>query len=980
MLLASLAFVPAGARLALAQETGADSITPLLPRVDVGFQGGTERNILQTRAWVPLSQASDRVVYGDLRFSGDDDNNREQNLGVGYRQMRGDVVYGGHVWADRRTTDRGSTFYQTTLGAEAMGRNLEGRANVYIPLSKGKKYLTAPTGPATPYLAGTGVYVNTAGVVIEEPQMGIDLELGARLPFLENTVDSTRVYGGVYHFDSGKTENVSGWRTRLLLDVAPWLQVGGRYQHDGARGSQGFLEATFRFGGKSSFRSQGLRARLDESAERDIDIVTSSAVVDSGIATPVVNAATGTQQRILHLDNMAAPGGDGSSERPFNTLAAAQAAIQDNDILYIRQGTQSTNGQNTGLTINKNGVSVIGSGSALVLDGAKLGTANGLLPSSLVLIPAGAPPSITNTGGTGIAVNGDNISIKGLIVDDPSGVGITATNRTGLTVEDVTVFSAGSQGLRADYTAPGDYSLNINRSVFHANNGSAIFVNNTAGTVSATIENNLIRQNTFSGVYTFNDGASTRMTATIRNNNSYANQRGFYSLTQNNANATIAITGNSATTNTMEGYFFESFSSGTRVNVTADQNISSSNLDRGNLVWAKTGSRIDYTSSNGINNNNGSNGLWIEANGNNSFVSGNITDSEYNRNGSKNAQSGIVAISAGGNGPSHIINIERSNISSNGGAGFSSSNGGTNTSVSVTLKNNTLNHNVSNGISISAGATAISTNVLLDGNTTSLNAATGTLISINGAGVSAPSVTVKNHLSERNASAGFGVSAVAGGSINTVHIDGLTSRNNTGQGFSVQADQVGGFIGTAQLDNITSDSNGDRGGLIIASNSGNINNVSMRNYIATNNVSQGLAVFIGNTTGNGSISTSTFDRLNISGSGQNGLYFQGSNSGSLNASLTNSTITGNTLRGVFVDDDTTGTFTVDMGGGAFNGGGRNRLFNNVGEDLRVDLDGGNLFARGNWWGQAGGPLGPDFVLEGGATLDSSNPLAADPGL
>lgn len=184
-----------------------------------------------------------------------------------------------------------------------------------------------------PYLAGSGIYYDTGGrtvtTMIEEPQPGFDLELGARIPVFEEHVDAVRVYGGGYHFIGDKTEDVSGWRARVAADITPAFSIGGRFQRDDERGSQGFLEATLRFPfeAKRSFREEGLRARLDESPERDVDIVTGAKVTRADVApqtqVAVLTAATGDAQRMLHIDNTAAAGGDGSKDHPFSTLKAA---------------------------------------------------------------------------------------------------------------------------------------------------------------------------------------------------------------------------------------------------------------------------------------------------------------------------------------------------------------------------------------------------------------------------------------------------------------------------------------------------------------------------------------------------------------------------------------------------------------------------------------------------------------------------------
>src|SRR5690606_20393387 len=192
------------------------------------------------------------------------------------------------------------------------------------------------------------------------------------------------------------TENVTGWRTRVASDITEDVQLGARLQRDDERGSQGFLEATIRFpfGNKQSYKRHGLYARLDESPERDIDIVTAAAqpaVSGPAQTLPVLNASSGTAQRVLYVDNTAAGGGTGGKDDPFNSLAAAQAALAANDVVYVARGDGTTTNMDAGFAINRSGVSLIGEGSAFVYDGGKFTTGSTDFPG-LILKAAGLAP------------------------------------------------------------------------------------------------------------------------------------------------------------------------------------------------------------------------------------------------------------------------------------------------------------------------------------------------------------------------------------------------------------------------------------------------------------------------------------------------------------------------------------------------------------------------------------------------------------
>ena len=473
---------------ALAQEA------PLQARGEMNWRLGSERSILMSEFWVPIAQAQDSVLYGDLRLMGDDRDNREGNIGLGYRRILpgGKALAGGHLWFDRRLTDRGSMFHQITGGAELLSEDFDLRANGYLPLSGKKEYTVTTVNPQGPALAGTGLFVDTNGRLLEEPQYGLDLELGWRVPYLEGFTDSVRLYGGGYHFDGDHTENVTGWRARFAADITPDIQVGARFQRDAARGSQGFLEATIRFpfGQKKSFRKEGLRARLDESPERDIDIVTGAQVTDTGARVPVINASTGAAQEVLHVDNTAAGGGDGSAENPFNTLADAQAAASAQTIIYVKAGDGTTTNQDQGIVLDKTGQQLIGAGANFLYDSGRFRTANGISPTSILIAAATSAPKITNVNALsdGVRITANDVTVAGITVD--------GATRDGIVVE-------------ADGAAASAIGVSI-QNVSALNNRFGIYVHGAnGGSVSAKVQGAVTSTNSQHGVAVYDDTAGT---------------------------------------------------------------------------------------------------------------------------------------------------------------------------------------------------------------------------------------------------------------------------------------------------------------------------------------------------------------------------------------------------------------------------------------------------------------------------------------
>jgi len=201
---------------------------PFKARAEANWAMGSERSILMTEFWVPFFQTHNSVLYGDYRMMGDDQSNREFNVGVGYRkqikfmgykQLEG--VAGAHAWFDRRHTTRGSKFNQITAGAEWFGKSIDVKLNGYLPLNDHKTHTQINSDADGAQFVGNQIIIDTDQLVREEALTGVDFELGWRVPFLDKYTDSTRLYGGIYHFEGDRAENITGWRTRIASDINP---------------------------------------------------------------------------------------------------------------------------------------------------------------------------------------------------------------------------------------------------------------------------------------------------------------------------------------------------------------------------------------------------------------------------------------------------------------------------------------------------------------------------------------------------------------------------------------------------------------------------------------------------------------------------------------------------------------------------------------------------------------------------------------
>lgn len=1022
-------------------------------RGEVNVRLGDERSITMTEIWAPIAQDNEAVLYGDVRVMGDDADNREGNIGVGYRKIVDDPVLGNgiagvHGWVDRRLSARGNTFYQATAGVEWLGDDIDLRGNVYVPLSGGEEYATPNVGASAPYMAGTGIYVDTVGQVVEEAQTGVDIEAGTNVSMLDDYTDSARIYAGVYAFDGANTDKVAGFRTRLAVDVTENVQVGARFQNDHERGPQGFVEATLRFpfDQKKSYRKEGLRARLDESPERDIDIVTAEGV-DTGIGKPVLNAATGVEQEVIHVNNTAAAGGDGSAEHPYNTLAAAESAASEYSIIYVHRGTGGPTGQNNGIILNKTGQQLIGSGTDFIWDAGKfqIGNSRQSRPDALVIKSAGSAPMITNAAGlTGITLAADKTVVAGVTVDGAGLYGIHALNDTGETwesveIRDVEVRNSSYTGVRIEVPSAGSRINNVTadgiRTTGNASHpdSDGIWVKaDYGGEIGNASVRDVYATGNLWGVYMSARGDGGRIETAflediqadgnnrtgvqidsrdqgIIENLSLQNVRASSNIDQgvrvytrtNGQIGNLSLQDITTTGNTSYGTEVYAETNALIDSVSLQDITSTGNAANGVYVFARTGGQIAQTSLQDVTStNNIGYGVYVNAT-NAGSVLNNLTASNITAN--TNTLSGVL-VSSSSSGS--MTNLDINNITTTGntqyGTYFSSSGTGSVLSnltadditttgnglhgtyvvasaagslSNASLSNITTSGNTQHGIQVYANGVGSSLNNLtLDGLTTSGNTQHGMYVLSSTSG-SLSNLTLNDITASTNTLSGLYILASVG-TITGVDLDNITATGNTQQGVHLYGNGVGGSLSNVTANTITTTGNTQRGLYIQGASSGVVNNMTIQDVTATGNAASGFHVH-GATTSN--MTGVTLQDIIATGNSQYGGYVQATGNSNVTSVILNAiTATGNTLNGVFVDDDTTGTYNVDMGGGVLGGTGGSSIHSNTGTDLRVDLDGGALKAENNWWGDPAGLQPARRTLDAASTVDSTPFLGAAP--
>ena len=390
------------------------------PGIRFGFD---DRVIGYYDLMVPVYRSDNSVFFLNPKFSHDDSGGFEWNLGMGYRHLLWDdqLLLGLNAYYDHRRTGWGTYHYQWGVGLEAMADipldsfnlGLTARVNYYHPFSN-TKYYGMDTEYAVYYLSNTGIIFE--GGRVEEPMKGLDYEVGMRIPYVSDYVE-TWAYAGGYHYFGKEVDNVNGFVARLEVIPTDFVKFNYEFRYDNYQEYEHYgeisLEVPFSIEnlvtGKNPFEGMGdalngsrdLEERLVEPVRRDVDVVV---VLEDGN-----NSVPGSGEQIEDVvfvsENGSDVTGDGTKSNPYATISYALA----NDG-RITSGTCST-------------IHVMNSSTTAVVDEASGGGLTLTYPNFLLWgsganhpaypvynMPYTGHPSINDT----LTLNAANPSVTGL--------------------------------------------------------------------------------------------------------------------------------------------------------------------------------------------------------------------------------------------------------------------------------------------------------------------------------------------------------------------------------------------------------------------------------------------------------------------------------------------------------------------------------------------------------------------------------------
>lgn len=472
------------------------------------------RSIGQVDLFMPLLQNEEALFFANMRAHLDTQSSNELNFGLGLRKIISDkVIIGGYVFFDRLKSQYDNVYEQVTVGVEVKGERWTLQGNYYNPES-GEKYTGIAFG-TTPYISDHNIYLPSNNN--ERALEGADGEAGYEI------LSGLSAFAGYYYFSAGNIQTIEGPRGRIEWDLFKSVKqdtgfkvsLTAEFTDDNVRGSRGWggfrLRIPLGSAARNSHKLSGLKGRMSERVERDVDIVTS-------IVSPVALLERG--QDLYFVNNT--KGGDGSFEHPYATLGEAQKASDEDDIIFVYAGDGSSTGYDKGFIL-QNGQSLVGEFNGLTLLG-------------LQFIAPGTRPVVTNTTASSIITLANGSTVSGLHLDGmgTSLGGIYGKNVSGtITVKDMII-----EGMTV--------SDNPNWGI----EGSGMYFNNTGQTATFNIQNNEIYDATAYGInFVTQDGATTIL---IEDNNIQDTEVAILTSSEND-DATINILNNTLSNNLYQG-------------------------------------------------------------------------------------------------------------------------------------------------------------------------------------------------------------------------------------------------------------------------------------------------------------------------------------------------------------------------------------------------------------------------------------------
>jgi hypothetical protein len=356
------------------------------------------------------------LPFLDVRGHVFDNGKWAANAGLGVRARAGCRVYGGSVYYDYRHSKK--RYSQIGVGFETLGTVWDFRINGYIPVGN---QVSRPYKTRFSHFAGHSMILSRK---YEFSMPGLDAEGGVHWGFCNFDFFAG---AGPYYFHGRFGPSAYGGKARIYGWWKEYVGLQVSYSYDNVFKSivQGEVSLSVPLGPRPKVRTRRnqccdwacdnaakIDARLVQPVYRDEIIVVNHRRKHS----TAINPATGNPYVFWFVNNLSHSAG--TFESPFNTLANAEAAAHQNEVIYVYNGDGTSTGMNLGIIL-QSGQQLLGATTAHSL-ATTVGT---------VTVPAqasGTLPLIINGNGPVVTLADNNV-VSGFYIQNRTGQGILGT-------------------------------------------------------------------------------------------------------------------------------------------------------------------------------------------------------------------------------------------------------------------------------------------------------------------------------------------------------------------------------------------------------------------------------------------------------------------------------------------------------------------------------------------------------------------------
>lgn len=333
------------------------------PSIEASARKGNKRSIAELDAMVPVFESDSTLGLIDVKAKLDNHKSKEINIGAAIRHNFNDsVIFGLYTYFNHRKTGNNFSISGATIGAEALTRYLDARANFYISQDKKKKI--AYNNKNQIEMKGKSIYTVLGGHTYEQGFSGYDLELGLPIFSFSEEMDKkigTKIFAAHYQFSAKGAPKIKGTRFRIEQPLGSFdignnelrLGLNAETQKDNVRGRQTSVGLSAKLLFNSSKENHSFRSRMMDTIIRDVDIVTASEKAADTVGS-LVDSKTGKRidQVVYVVNNDESYLGDGTKEKPYSFAQIESMNLESSIIIPTKGQKPLTQEQYNTLTAN----------------------------------------------------------------------------------------------------------------------------------------------------------------------------------------------------------------------------------------------------------------------------------------------------------------------------------------------------------------------------------------------------------------------------------------------------------------------------------------------------------------------------------------------------------------------------------------------------------------------------------------------------